>query len=163
MAHEITMQRMTSPTTIHFSDQKIIEPPDRGDCMIACLATVLGEPYDERFDALREEIDRVVADRGDWLTVLQRFCKGLGVVPVIETSPDDVPRFTLAIAGGPSPRGCRVGHAVVVIDGYRMLHDPHPSRAGLAGPIEYWIWFRGDVIRSEALRPEDRSTAAPEG
>ncbi len=47
------------------------------------------------------------------------------------------------IAGGPSGRaftedGKDAGHVVVCLDG-EMVHDPHPDRTGLAGPISDWI------------------------
>ena len=34
--------------------------------------------------------------------------------------------------------GKDVGHCVVCLDG-EMVHDPHPDKTGLAGPIEDWI------------------------
>jgi hypothetical protein len=43
------------------------------------------------------------------------------------------------IATGKSPRSDQV-HAVVALDG-RIVHDPHPSRAGLDGAIASWIIF----------------------
>lgn len=44
------------------------------------------------------------------------------------------------VAGGPSPRG-PFGHVVVVDRNGDLLHDPHPSRLGLAGPPEhYYVW-----------------------
>jgi hypothetical protein len=45
-----------------------------------------------------------------------------------------------AIADGDGPRGVR--HSVVVLDG-QIVHDPHPSRAGLIGkPIYYYVPLR---------------------
>lgn len=48
------------------------------------------------------------------------------------------------IGAGISPRtdetGYQFHHAVVCLDG-RVVHDPHPSRAGLRGYPEYWDIF----------------------
>lgn len=43
----------------------------------------------------------------------------------------------LCIFSGMSPRG--VNHSVIAHDG-RMLHDPHPSNAGLIGPCDNGYW-----------------------
>lgn len=106
---------------------------EAGDCLSACIATVLDIPLDDVpvfvasphwFAELNEWMD----NRGLALVFLQ-FDDGTW--PWIP--PDNLP----LIVGGPSPRG-PWGHAVVGIwrgAAMEVLHDPHPSRAGLAGEI----------------------------
>lgn len=115
----------------------------RGDCMIACLATVLGQPYGPAFDAFHELMNRLAKQRdGSWLSALEAFAAGRGFVMKWHTVPEEVPSGVLTIAGGPSPRGCKSGHSVVMRGaGPAVFHDPHPSRAGLIGEPEEWIWF----------------------
>lgn len=126
----------------NYIDQKVTDPADKGDCFIACILTVLGLPYDDRGDTLREEIRRLVQGRQRWTTFLEGFALGQGTLLRVDTVPEEVPADALTIAGGPSPRGCKPGHAVVMRGiGPEVLHDPHPSRAGLAGPPEEWWWF----------------------
>jgi hypothetical protein len=54
-------------------------------------------------------------------------------------------RYPLVIAGGKSPRGTW-GHCVVgelSRAGYRMIHDPHPSRLGLVGePEDFGVFMK---------------------
>jgi len=48
-----------------------------------------------------------------------------------------------SILSGPSPRDQQINHAVIS-RGNEIVHDPHPSRAGLvqdAGPRRYWYEF----------------------
>lgn len=122
-------------------DQKITEPPERGDCMIACICTVLEIPYDSTVDALREEIDRIVERRGNWFEFLRAWALGRGYTLHAETVPEKVPPFVRTIAGGESPRGCKAGHAVVCYGAEQLLHDPHPSREGLHRSPTDWMWF----------------------
>jgi hypothetical protein len=48
-----------------------------------------------------------------------------------------VPRY--AVATGQSPRYAGVGHAVVWEFGVGMVHDPHPSRAGIVGEPQTFL------------------------
>jgi len=53
-----------------------------------------------------------------------------------------VPADRFIIAGGDSPRGCKSGHAVIVVGPTSLAYfDPHPSRAGLSGEAQEWYWF----------------------
>lgn len=123
-------------------DQKVVEPPERGDCMIACVLSVLRQPYDAAGDALRDLMDKIVERKGDWLTALDAYAIGMGYRLKWATAPQDVPPGVYTIAGGPSPRGCKAGHAVVMRGaGPDVRHDPHPSRAGLSGEPDTWWWF----------------------
>lgn len=115
-------------------DQRIIAKTEGavGDCLSACIASVLDLPLDDVpiFVAEPDWYGACVAwlrARGIALVLLQNLQNEWPWIP-----PDNLP----IIVGGPSPRG-PWHHAVVGIwrDGGAMqvLHDPHPSRAGLAG------------------------------
>lgn len=66
-----------------------------------------------------------------------------GLVPVIyQQSADGFPPIAPSgyhVACGKSPRSDQE-HAVVALDG-KIVHDPHPTRAGLDGGITWWILF----------------------
>ncbi len=124
-------------------DQRLIDPV-RGDCMRACLATITGVPYEEVPDLAGED-----ADGGPWYQTFQRWCKDHGLDlqgtfsnmgrPLTEKDWDDLGERSAGIdglfmAGGPSPRpGVVGGHAIVINYDGQMIHDPHPSRAGVKG------------------------------
>ena len=156
------------PVAIRVIDQKITDER-RGDCMIACIATVLGVDYDWRLDLLRESIEFLATQRqfgGRWFDYLQGWALGCGYHLRFETVPDEVPVDALTIAGGPSPRGVKAGHAVVMVGaGPKVLHDPHPSRDGLAGDPDDWMWFdrvsaADSFCRNETTEQGHSSTSA---
>lgn len=136
-------------------DQKIVDPNKTGDCFYACIATVLQIPYDEKLDELFNSIEMETGSGscfgeaesythagGCWMSAVSGFAFACGYRFKMDTCPDGVPLDVHTIAGGPSPRNCKRGHAVVVRGtGPTVFHDPHPSRDGLSGPIEEWYWF----------------------
>lgn len=94
-----------------------------GNCVQACLASVLSLPLDAvpPFDEATGPEQLMAFDawlRARGIESFRRYTER-GQVPFNEG---------LYLASGPSPRG--VHHMVVMCDG-RLLHDPHPSRAGL--------------------------------
>ena len=121
----------------------LIDRDGRGDCLRACVASIL-------------ELDlHDVPDFGlfgwNWMQALVCYAD-------IDI---EVPHETSGywIAGGMSARGVR--HSVVFLGG-EMAHDPHPSRAGLCGPIESALvvkrlkqnvreWM--DSLRAKTVRP----------
>ncbi len=115
--------------------QQIKHDPDNnqfGDCMKACIASLLDLPYwevphfyesgtDEGFDkSLREFLSS----------------QGLGLLDVgyVNWLEDEIPRFLLGqrnifhLLSGETERGTY--HSVVACDGH-MIHDPHPTGSGL--------------------------------
>lgn len=114
-------------------------PP--GDCLRACVATLLDQPYDQvpHF-----------ALAADWWDELRRWARTSGgdfgcVTPTagrpqVLYAPGTWPG--LLIAAGPSPRavpGERRRHAVVADVDLTVVHDPHPSRAGLLNVDEVYV------------------------
>jgi hypothetical protein len=102
---------------------KDAEPPtERGDCLRACIASLLElDPQEVPHFAASDEPWSVTMN--DWLGPRGLYAAGFCLAQ--EDEPP-VPRIRV----GPSPRGdwC---HAVVV-DADGSEHDPHPSRAGLS-------------------------------
>ena len=99
--------------------QTIFGAPN-GNCYAACLASILELPIKDVPNANGniDSVNRFLATRG------------LGVVriPYSESAWKTIRRGAWCILFGVSPR--ELLHAVVGKDGV-MVHDPHPSRAGL--------------------------------
>ena len=113
------------------------------NCFRACVATVLGMAIDDvptscdgdawDWDAFQE-----------WLATwdLQAIEVGFGNGGTIYPVRRPVP----CIISGPSPRECRTGlHAVVGeflgLEGFRLLHDPHPSTLWIDGEPTHATFF----------------------
>lgn len=101
-----------------------------GDCLRAAAATALGVDVGELrhyamflswFNAMRLDARRHGLD---WFLTVD------GQLPVAEAS--------LSLASGPSPRGS-FWHVVVVDHANEMVHDPHPSRAGLVDHRDLFV------------------------
>jgi hypothetical protein len=110
-----------------------------GNCWAACIASIMELDIDEvpNFAAYEDWWQRSIAwvvDRGWYMTF---------VVPEVVTYllPGGHHDMPLCIATGKSPRG-DFNHSVVW-EWFDVKHDPHPSRAGLAGPVlEYALLFK---------------------
>lgn len=92
-----------------------------GNCMQAAVASLLG---------LSLEAVPNFAEEGWWTAIFAFMAaRGLHLQDLNNTGGARYDHQAgLYLAFGPSPRG--VSHVVVMRDG-RMIHDPHPSRAGL--------------------------------
>lgn len=122
-------------------DQEFINIPGEqyGDCMRACIASLLDLPIANVPHFLRE------AD-GDptkfWLGVCD-FAEARGwdyLCDFARHRPEFVGDMDgYHIIGGPSPRGGGLLHAVVGRSG-QVVFDPHPSKAGLAGDPSEWAF-----------------------
>ena len=127
-----------------------------GNCLAACVASILEISIDE--------VDKHIPADDSWLSMLNKYLATLGLyyltVKLPKESKDDFlkefPACYHTIAGN-SPRGIR--HSVVGYKG-KMIHDPHPSRAGLIDQdeTEYSFFIRLD-------QPEKQVNCAdePEG
>lgn len=126
-------------------DQTIFAAPDRtdgndadgvpGNCWQACVASLLELPLDTvpHF---------ILAD--DWWEVTQAYvaavkpgwellCFDGSMDFPLYQFPDKAP--THAIGSGPSPRGDFMHAVILDARTGELAHDPHPSRAGLAGIV----------------------------
>jgi hypothetical protein len=97
-------------------------------CWEACIASILEVSLDSVPVIDR---DRDWGGLEAWLSHYNIRLASLGFKIIREYVPGDDEIFLIrgyTIQGGVSPRG--IGHSVVALDGH-MVHDPHPSRAGL--------------------------------
>lgn len=103
-----------------------------GNCMSACLASILDIPLSEVIDTANPEIRA----NGFWTAIHDWLGdKGLRMRQV---SPHDVfLNGRYSIATGPSPRG-NFHHAVIYF-GNQLNFDPHPSNAGLVRVITHYV------------------------
>ena len=114
-------------------DQRVIAhtPEAVGDCLSACLASVL--------DLSLDDVPVFVAEP-DWYGACCRWLEARGLALIyLHFAPGSWPWLPPTnlplVVGGQSPRG-PWGHAVVGIwreGAMEVLHDPDPSRAGIVG------------------------------
>lgn len=113
----------------------VTDPKRKGNCVAACIATLLELPLSEVPHFIEfgitwgdsEDVKSVSAGNAWWAMMLG-FLAGKGLW--VEQLPDvdsGLPRERLLVAGM-SPRG--VMHQVIYRDGV-LWHDPHPSRGGV--------------------------------
>lgn len=98
-----------------------VSSPINGNCLEACVASILEVPLAEVPD---------VNSNPDWLDVMAAFLASRGYAFLYAPNQP-----------GLAPRGYHIAsntaHAVVALDG-KIVHCPHHSRAGLQQSIEYW-------------------------
>lgn len=132
-----------------FPERVIQETPV--SCFRACVASLLGLSW--------AEVPRACdGDVWDW-DAFQLWLDAEHDLQAIEVVLEDSPRLypvkreVPCIITGQSPRECTTGrHAVVAafsgMEGFRILHDPHPSESGIVGdptmitflvPIAGWL------------------------
>lgn len=105
-----------------------------GNCYPACIASLLDIQLEEvpHFYQLHEGGSDEVRDAIlDWMHERDLACLCFEWL-------DWIPRHfhgSLAIIGGQSPRGAwqRAVVGLVTRDGWRLIHDPHPSSDGIVG------------------------------
>ena len=95
----------------------------RGNCMGACMASILELPLGVLIDTTSDEI------RDDWYGAIQRWLGDRGLKIVVMRPDDARLAGSYSIGIGPSPRG-HFNHAVVCRNGV-MVFDPHPSDDGV--------------------------------
>lgn len=114
-------------------DQSKLYHPDgihNGDCLIACLASLLEvplwmvPPFEQMFG------------RNDWRGRIDEWLQRMYDMQMVRTNGHEVDRLpTFYIANGPAARG--VHHSCIYCAGV-LVHDPHPSKSGLLN-VE-WTW-----------------------
>ena len=111
----------------------VVDQIGDSDCFAACLSALTGRPLaDVPHWSMADTVSA-----GRWPAVL-RFLWGRGWNMAV----DFAAPAGIAVAHGKSPRG-EWGHSVLYKNG-QPWHDPHPSRAYLAGPVESYtvVWRR---------------------
>lgn len=97
------------------------ENPGGGDCTETAVASLLAIPRD-----CVPDFAQGTNDGGVQYENLVKFLESMGFAVFMR--PANWEPNCLYLAMGPSPRGC--SHCVIMRDG-QLVHDPHPSRAGL--------------------------------
>lgn len=106
-----------------------------GDCLRAAIASITNY-------ALREVPHFIGAGEDHWLWVLQMWCKREGLL-FVQPKLDAVRPTGLHIAVGLTERNNGPHACIADADG-TIIHDPHPSRAGLTNLMARWyIWHEG--------------------
>lgn len=103
-------------------------PSVRGNCLQACIASLLELPIEEVPHFVQDETDHDNHDDWYWLKKVQEFLKPLGK-RLVPSQPVGNFAETYQLIVGQSPRN--VGHGVIYQNG-KLVHDPHPSNQGLA-------------------------------
>lgn len=118
------------------------QPPElcTGNCTEAALASLFGIQLDD-VPSMQGMISN------DYWDALEAFVGSQGYSLSMQTG--NYRPKGLYLADGPSVRGC--GHFVVMRDG-EMVHDPHPSRAGLLRVDRVWVLLPLDPA---ALTPHE--------
>jgi hypothetical protein len=122
-------------------DQEFLHKPEEGqygDCQRAVIATLLDLPASEvpHFNGIAK------GEPFAFWEALQGFVRSKGFVYLTVPARSGSAFFgddgdVFHEISGPSPRGNGTFHAVVGCNG-QIVHDPHPSRAGLAGDPATW-------------------------
>lgn len=128
--------------------QRILADPDRGDghnsagtpgdCLRTAVASLLHVPY--------EDVPHF-AQHVSWYQTLRRWGRrrggdfGTGVPEngSVRHMFDDPGNAPLVLGCGPSPRG-PFWHTVIVDVDLNLVHDPHPSDAGLVEVAEVMVF-----------------------
>lgn len=131
---------MSTAPAVKSIDQTIFagDPTRKGNCVAACIATVVGAQLNEvpHFIEAGLELgdaDEEVSSGNAWWAMMLGFLAGRGLWAYELDSPADAEPGELVLVAGPSPRG--VLHQVIYRDG-ELWHDPHPSREGVLDVVE---------------------------
>lgn len=140
--------------------QTILKPP-HGNCLQACLASLLELPLDDVPNFCSPDLGPVEK----WSLRMQSWLAevhGLGWIPVLPSDQGEAtyPEGTvigyprgLSIKTGKSPRG-DFQHSCVARDG-EIVHDPYPGGGGVLPPCSYDILYLLDPARVMTERRED--------
>lgn len=130
---------------------------EAGDCLRATVASIFELPIEEVPHFCDTGLERP-GNKSVWSWALIGWCFTAGVVIDARQVTDGeriaysgIPGY--CILSGPGPRGWR--HSVVGYQG-RMVHDPHPSRAGLVSidEIEILVPINNHAAAVLARAPE---------
>lgn len=107
-----------------------------GDCLRACIASILELPV----GSVPNFWEQTQSVRKFWMILNKWLSENYGckcICMELAEGADYLVNGLLCIAGGKTRRGG--DHAVVWQDG--VIHDPHPSKTGISGKPEYYIFL----------------------
>jgi hypothetical protein len=105
-----------------------------GDCMTACIATILEIPYSEAWYGPRD-----IKKGEGWTASIQRWANKRGLEYVYCHAWSGFVPSGFHVIDGKSPR-FDVSHAVVGLDG-SIFFDPSPSQTGLSSVSGYGVFI----------------------
>lgn len=134
------------PGNFHPVDQTILHDDALrpGNCFAAAVASALGRPlravphfveWGQHLHSGKPK-DPENPDTAAWLAMFLGYVSALGLWPEWRDSLEDAEAGEIVFVAGKSPRG--VFHQVLYRDG-ELLHDPHPSKAGLLDQSEWFV------------------------
>ncbi len=112
----------------------VFQNPDDGQCLNACLATLIGVPLDEAPEIHLHEQD----DPTPYLRRVRWWLASRGYSIMGFKGRPGICAGATYIAMGDSPRPTETSHAVVK-RGTKVIHDPRPSGAGKVGHRYSWV------------------------
>lgn len=113
-----------------FVDQTILYKPggsEKGNCTEAAVASILGLTLDQVPDFRAKGVENFWDEFED-------FINSRGFHP-LRLDGNWIPDV-LYLASGLSPRGV---HHMVLMRGGKLVHDPHPSKAGISETNHIWV------------------------
>lgn len=120
--------------TVDMLNLRVPGQPDHGDCFRACVASILELDPTTLPNFADAWPDSWIAWAGDRYELVEYA----------------EPPHGWSIAVGVSPRDSVITHGVVWY-GDKIVHDPHPSRAGLVGkPLYWWAIEKASAARRAA-------------
>lgn len=130
-----------------------------GNCFAACVASLLELPLDE--------VPNFCAIASNWFAEFNLWLRERGLYALALDLSNEWRPEGLHILSGPSPRGAGGEDELhsVVANGRDVVHDPHPSRAGLTGFKDVILLVPSDPARHSAdvRRAERRRLIAEHG
>lgn len=106
-------------------------PEGWGNCMSACLASILDRPLDKVINTC----DPKVREKGFWPPIIDWLDNEGYSFEIVFDIKKVLGKYS--IASGPSPRG-NFYHAAICYDG-KVVFDPHPSDDGLKSIKMYFL------------------------
>ncbi len=114
---------------------------DQGNCMQACIASILEIPLGEAPDFTGKIVN------GEWYTYLISWLAernlGLMFTKIKEGAPPGIHMVGAESTNLPDPDD---GHMMVVQDG-KVIHNPHPDNKGEGKFLEFWTFVPLDASK----------------
>lgn len=116
------------------------EPHERGNCLPACIASILELDSAEAVLQVQEyfnshDFKHQEHEFSNWYDLLDAWLEGRGISLSSHGAQYAPETNWYYIAGGKSPRG--ISHAVVYQNG-QLVHDPHPDGGGILEATHFY-------------------------